>query len=205
MAGVSEKRMIYYTADLHFGHRNVIQYCNRPWATVEEMNEGLVTRWNAVVRPEDTVYVLGDFSMNARDMEIWTPRLNGTKVLVVGNHDRCFRMQSAQVDRYLSAGWAHIIDSTFGKVGTHDVNCHHFPYQYDHPNQPVRYMNKRLPDLGITLLHGHVHTEWLTRCTDSGTLMINVGVDVNNYCPVSEMQIAALIDKQQVVALSNGK
>lgn len=190
--------MIYYTADLHFGHRNIIQYCNRPWATVEEMNEGLVARWNAVVRPEDTVYVLGDFSMNIRDMETYTPRLNGTKVLVVGNHDKCFQLKEQQVDRYMAAGWTEVIHAVMCyTTGPHAVNCHHFPYAYDHPDKPVRFADRRLPDIGITLLHGHVHTEWLTRRTDKGTLMINVGVDVNNYCPVSEIQIAALIAKEE--------
>lgn len=188
---------IYYTADPHFGHRNIIQYCNRPWSSVEEMNEGLVARWNAVVRPEDTVYVLGDFSMNMRDMETYTPRLNGTKVLVVGNHDKCFQLKEQQVDRYIAAGWAEVILGVMCYIiGPHAVNCSHFPYQYDHPDQSERFVDRRLPDIGIPLLHGHVHGHWLTRRNDKGTLMINVGVDVWNYCPVSEKQIQAILEKE---------
>lgn len=188
---------VYFTADLHFGHRNVITYCSRPWNSVEEMNEGLVARWNATVRPEDTVYVLGDFSMNAGDMELYTPRLNGTKVLVVGNHDMCFQLKQQQVDRYIAAGWTEVIHAAMCcMIGPHAVNCSHFPYQYDHPDQPERFTDKRLPDTGMPLLHGHVHGHWLTRRSDKGTLMINVGVDVWNYCPVSEKQIQAILEKE---------
>jgi calcineurin-like phosphoesterase family protein len=54
--------MDYFTADLHFWHKNVIEYCNRPWQDVPSMNEGLINNWNEVVHAGDTVYILGDFS-----------------------------------------------------------------------------------------------------------------------------------------------
>jgi calcineurin-like phosphoesterase family protein len=54
---------IYFSSDHHFSHSNVIKYCNRPYTSVQEMNEDLIQRWNNQVKPEDTVYYLGDFSL----------------------------------------------------------------------------------------------------------------------------------------------
>ena len=80
--------MNYYIADMHFGHANVIKFDNRPWETVEEMENALVERWNARVKPGDTVYILGDFCWQKEPEWIRIlNRLNGGKVLIVGNHD----------------------------------------------------------------------------------------------------------------------
>ena len=77
-----------YIADWHYGHANVIGHDNRPFQTLKEMNEALVTRWNDAVRPEDTVYVLGDmFWSRAREAVGILRTLNGKKVLIRGDHD----------------------------------------------------------------------------------------------------------------------
>ena len=79
---------IYVTADLHFGHKNIIAYENRTFSSVEEMDEALVTRWNEVVQPEDTVYLLGDVSFYGKEQTRWLVELlQGHKRLVMGNHD----------------------------------------------------------------------------------------------------------------------
>ena len=78
----------FFTSDSHFGHKNIIKHCNRPFASVEVMDEDLMARWNAVVSPEDTVYHLGDFSLlSANKVSALLSRLHGTKHLIVGNHD----------------------------------------------------------------------------------------------------------------------
>ena len=81
--------MIYFTADHHFGHANIIKHLSRPFASVEEMDAALLANWNAVVKPHDTVYILGDlFFRNTGSAEDYLRRLNGKKHLIVGNHDR---------------------------------------------------------------------------------------------------------------------
>jgi calcineurin-like phosphoesterase family protein len=79
---------VFFTSDTHFGHENIIRTCGRPFATVAEMDEALVARWNERVRPGDMVYHLGDFCYrSSRGADNYLRRLNGEIHLVAGNHD----------------------------------------------------------------------------------------------------------------------
>lgn len=76
----------FVTSDLHFFHKNIIAYCQRPFADVEEMNEVIIKNWNEVVKKDDMVYVLGDFSFCSREMvKELVLKLNGRKILIAGN------------------------------------------------------------------------------------------------------------------------
>ena len=83
----SSKQGIWFTSDLHFGHRNILKFCKRPWDTVEEMDEGLIQNWNRVVGKDDLVFNLGDFAFatNGRWKELLS-QLNGHHYLILGNH-----------------------------------------------------------------------------------------------------------------------
>ena len=89
----------FFISDLHLGHANSICFDSRPWGTVEEMDAGLIKRWNRKVRKEDHVYVLGDFAYrNRTSITDYVRQLNGFIHLIRGNHDtrseayeRCFR------------------------------------------------------------------------------------------------------------------
>lgn len=85
--------MKYFTSDFHFNHANVIKYCNRPFETVDQMNEVLLKAWNEVVKPEDTVYFLGDFCFNPQKALEWLSKLNGEIIFISGNHDKTFEFQ----------------------------------------------------------------------------------------------------------------
>ena len=80
--------MIYFIADTHFNHENIIKYCNRPFKNTYKMNEYIIQKWNSVVKKDDTVYHLGDVGFGSlQEVKSLVERLNGTKILIKGNHD----------------------------------------------------------------------------------------------------------------------
>lgn len=169
--------MIYYTADLHFGHDVNIGKSARPFLTVDDMEVIFVDRWNAVVQPEDTVYIVGDFmSRSRKTADYYLQQLNGKKHLVIGNHDRPW-MKYCDLDRYFeSVGeFAETYDS-----GKRIVMCH-FPM--------VEWWGSKR---GSILVYGHVHNR-----KENPTFQIlrklkrayNAGVDINNFRPVTLEQL----------------
>jgi calcineurin-like phosphoesterase family protein len=78
---------IWVVSDTHFGHANIIKYCNRPFANTLEMDETMIANWNSVVKENDHVYHLGDVGMGSDNLGNTLRRLNGKKRLIVGNHD----------------------------------------------------------------------------------------------------------------------
>lgn len=81
--------MIFFTSDLHLGHENCIRLCNRPFSSIEEMDETLIENWNHKVTGKDTVYILGDLIYRSqKPPEEYLRRLRGKKHLILGNHDR---------------------------------------------------------------------------------------------------------------------
>jgi calcineurin-like phosphoesterase family protein len=198
--------MIYLSADTHYFHTRVIEYCSRPYGSVEEMNEDMVRKWNSVVKPEDTVYVLGDFSLAFRPVEIYSFRLNGTRCLIPGNHDflhtfhkksRTKENQDKWIRKYEDYGWIVLPEQTTLDIpGLATFNLCHHPYaDYDvtDKNHGDKYEKWRPVDDGRILLHGHVHEIFKTKRSPKGTLMINCGVDVWNFTPVSIDQITEII------------
>lgn len=185
--------MRYFTADLHFGHANIIRYCHRPFGSVPEMNAALVDNWNAVVDDTDEVWVLGDVAMGPiRESLDVVAQLAGHKILVAGNHDRCWagqeRAPSDWTARYVDAGFADVLQGTVDlAIDGRPVRAGHFPYEGDSHDED-RFVRFRPDDDGSWLLHGHVHTSWRVNGRQ-----INVGVDVWDYAPVAETVLAAII------------
>lgn len=163
------------------------------------MNGELIKRWNQLVKPEDTVYYLGDFSLSPS--ALWIVRqLNGTKSLVPGNHDRVHpahhknkevKMKNA-IEAYLNAGFSSITLEDSIQIGDKTVLMHHMPYVEDQTYKP-RYEKYRPVDTGLWLLHGHIHELWKVK-----NKMINVGVDVWDYKPVSIAQIEEIIKSSEL-------
>lgn len=183
----------FWTSDQHFGHANIIKYCERPFTDVQEMNESLVTRWNEVVAYDDEVWVLGDVAMGRiEDSLRLIHRLNGTKVLVAGNHDRCWagagRRAQAWVSKYLDAGFDQVLQGWIPiRIGEFDALACHLPYEGDSHDED-RYTALRPPDTGKILLHGHVHDAWKVNGR-----MVNVGVDAWDYRPVGDDDVLAAL------------
>lgn len=81
-------RQTWFTADLHFGHSQIINHCKRPFADSREMDGHLIAQWNAVVQPDDDIYVIGDFAFRGmKSPGSYLARLVGRKHLIHGNHD----------------------------------------------------------------------------------------------------------------------
>jgi calcineurin-like phosphoesterase family protein len=148
----------FLTADQHLNHFNIIRYCNRPFATVEEMNETIISNWNAIVTPQDTVYHLGDVAFGNLSI---IHRLNGTIHLIRGNHDRGYS------DTKLKANGI----STVSKV----------PIEIEIDGVRVLLMHAPITESKTTdiWLCGHVHDSWSRQGK-----YINVGVDVREFRPI---------------------
>ena len=164
---------IFFTSDPHYNHKNIITYCNRPFASVSEMNESLINRWNSVVSHEDTTYVIGDFAFDKNPSKFLC-RLNGTKVLIKGNHDK---------RPYREDGWDAIHDYLeITHKGKHIVMCHY----------SMRVWNKS--HRGSWMLYGHSHG---TLPDDPYSNSIDVGVDCHNYTPISFDDVERIMKKKK--------
>ena len=182
--------MIYFTSDHHFGHTNILTYTNRPYKNVYEMDEDLIQRWNSVVSADDLVYYLGDFSMSPNAIPRVLPRLNGKeKHLLFGNHDKVFKKNPDWTAKYLEWGFSSIQDELYDTFGTDYLfRMNHFPYRGEDRSYTEKYLDRRpLKGDEDYLLCGHVHIHFKTKDN-----MINVGVDVNNYTPISIQTILDL-------------
>jgi calcineurin-like phosphoesterase family protein len=164
---------LFATSDSHFTHERIIGYCNRPFTSVEEMDEALVERWNVVVRPQDHVYHIGDVAMKKPHLAI-VKRLNGHKRLVMGNHD----IFDAEV--YLEAGFEKVMGiRVFDKKMTGldgGLLLTHIPV---HADSMGRFAAN---------VHGHVHNS-----TALSFPYINLSVEVTNYTPVALDEIIARV------------
>jgi calcineurin-like phosphoesterase family protein len=156
------------------------------------MNASMVGAWNGVVAPGDTVYYLGDFAMQPHLVAEMLPQLNGTKILIAGNHDRCHPKIGSPykwLQAYVEAGFISVHTEMDMEIGDQNVLLHHFPYRIEtEPKQ--KYYGQRPVDNGGWLIHGHVHNRWKL----SGR-QINVSVENWNFEPVSLETIAAVIEE----------
>lgn len=165
--------MIFFSADTHFGHANIIRFCDRPFRTVEEMDETLVANWNDRVGGNDTVYFLGDlfFRASADRVKDILGRLKGRKHLVIGNHDLSW-MDRELVGRHFVEA-SNFLDVSDG--GRHLVMCHYPLLCWGGEGKSW-------------MIHGHIHNN---RHMDYWPLLqvrervLNAGVEINGYAPVS--------------------
>ncbi|MCX4357540.1 MAG: metallophosphoesterase family protein [Oscillospiraceae bacterium] len=166
--------MIYYTADFHLGHANIIKYGNRPFSDVEEMDNALIANRRAVVKPNDDIYVLGDLMFKCNDPEAYLKQLTGKIHLIKGNHDTF--LKSELLERYFES-----IDdmTTVADDGRRVFLCH-----YPLAEWPSYYRN-------VIHLFGHIHNN----SNEASIIMemlpnnYNVGVDCIGFTPLTLTQI----------------
>lgn len=190
----------FFTSDEHYGHKNIITHCSRPYGNVDEMNSDIIARHNAVVKPGDWVYHIGDFSMNEKYVPEILKALNGDHCLIPGNHDACYPKHRRYdggdaINRYLGYGFKWVENDYLYSdapewqkksgcvTGSALYVLNHVPWHSDEyeDKRPERAFHRPEEYLkGLPLLHGHVHNAW----KKNGS-MWNVGVDVWGFKPVT--------------------
>lgn len=131
---------VFVTADLHFSDINIIKYENRPFASADDMNKAIIENWNAVVKADDKIFVLGDVSFDIEEKtKEFISKLNGHKVLIMGNHD-CDK----DVNFWLNMG--------FNEVSRYSIVYEDFAIM---SHEPPTYFNDASPYIYI---YGHVHS-----------------------------------------------
>ena len=176
----------FFTSDTHFNHANIIRFCNRPFKDVNQMNEVLIENWNRVISPGDTVFHLGDFCLGG-SLE-WTnvlDRLNGKMHLILGNHDMK-NIRQGYINRF-----ENVVMQMHIEIGKRCIYLNHYPFLC---------FGGSYRD--VWQLFGHVHTSPHNTGLDAPRLkalfptQYDVGVDNNNFTPVSFEQVRKIILKQ---------
>lgn len=168
---------VFWTADQHYGHANIIKFCNRPFSSVDEMNTELTRRHNEVVGEQDIVYCLGDFTLGP-DAEQYLAHLNGRWHFVPGGHDRRwikkFSWCTGRYEKLLPP--IHEISLGRNNIPPKLVLCHYPLLSWEASYH------------GSWNLHGHNHMQLsaVHYATDSDiALRINVGVDYWDFYPMT--------------------
>lgn len=183
---------IFFTSDTHYGHKNIIKYSNRPYSGVDHMNEMLIANWNSVVKPDDTVYHLGDFAFYSDVNKIISiiKRLNGNKVFIRGNHDKI--MERPEIKElfleYHDYKEIYVQDPTAEKGRQHIVLLHY----------GMRVWNKS--HRGSWQLYGHSHGSLPEL---PGYRAFDVGVDCWNYTPISYNQVKTKMSKVEFIPVDH--
>lgn len=164
--------MNFYISDLHFGHKNVLFFDNRPFDNIDEMAEALIENWNRKVGHDDDVWILGDFCYRSdKDPSYFLKQLNGRKHLLIGNHDKV-TLESKSAYKYFESveRLQHIKD------GNNNVILCHFP---------IAEWNamKR----GAFHIYGHIHgnQDVTFQYMKQFDRALNAGCMINNYEPVT--------------------
>lgn len=181
-----DKDKIWFTADTHFGHANIIDFCDRPFPSVCKMNGKLVELWNKVVKEDDIVFHLGDFALtNTKTVQHILDSLNGKIHLIAGNHEKSvlkpahIREQFETVSDILEI---EVEDDELGIGFAPIVLCHYPLLRWNRAHH------------GAWHLFGHVHGN----VEHYNNNAHDVGVDVNNYAPVSYEKIKSIITKKNL-------
>ena len=169
--------MIYFTSDLHLGHRGIIELCDSPFESVDEMDQTLIRNWNSIVNENDTVYFLGDLThkLTVSEANEIIRTLNGKKVLIKGNHDKGF-------DEILFEEICAFKEVTFNSVSFSLMHYTMLSWPKSHR--------------GSIHLHGHMHNkqEYNLKMKEEGIRRYDVGVDANYYTPVLLQTILSFLE-----------
>ena len=182
---------LFFTSDTHFGHENILHFCKRPFSSVEEMDQKLIENWNKVVGPNDYIFHLGDFCF--KGSQYWDrilDQLNGHKFLILGNHD----LKNLKDGVMMKFDWVGM--QCYITIGGRSIYLNHYPF--------LCYGGTYRGEKGVVYnLHGHVHLNLndmsgkdIRRLNWCFPTQYDVGVDANNYTPISFEEVDNRIKEQ---------
>ena len=183
---------LWFTSDTHFNHANILKFTNRPFENIAEHDEALIKNWNDRVGNDDTVFHLGDFCFGSpqKIIEI-REKLNGNIILIRGNHD------DKNLQRSLWSLFEDVVYQARILVDGRTVYLNHFPFLC------FAHGSFDLYGDGYSInLFGHVHSGPNCTTDDNSRLSIlyptqyDVGVDNNNYAPISWNEVKSIIESQ---------
>ena len=176
-----KKHKILFTSDSHFGHKNILEFCNRPFQNTHEMNETLIKNWNSVVGPKDEIYHLGDFGLASPNyIRSILERLNGRKFLIVGNHDKS-TLKCSDMFEWVKHLHTLKIQDKRARGGVRKVIlCHYAMRVWDASHY------------GSYHLYGHSHGT----LPENDTLSFDVGVDSWDFTPITYEQVREKMEKK---------
>lgn len=210
---MNSQRKIWFTSDYHIGSETTIRYAHRPFRNAEHMRHEIIKRHNSVVKDGDLVYNLGDFGFCSKKLIADTvSQLNGIQILILGNHDKGF-------NKYLECGFNVVTRGAMIQIHNQMVTISHLPLygirredtsvivkgnanENWHHEEKFNKEGLVMHDFGQFHLHGHIHS--LTNRNrhldprDNKVILdrqYDVGVDGNNFMPVSMSQIQSWIMK----------
>ena len=165
---------IWLTSDFHFGHDREFVWKARGYSSVEEMNEIQIKKFNSLVQPDDTVYILGDLMLGNNDEGIkCLKQLNGNKYFVRGNHDTDVRVKLYMDEQNANIGF-------LGDATTLKYRKYHF-YMSHYPTMTGNLQKESLRQMTLNL-YGHTHQ--ITNFYQDMPFMYHVGVDSHDGYPV---------------------
>jgi len=194
---------IWFTADPHFNHANIIKYCNRPFKDELHMNSILISNWNSVVKPSDYIFILGDFCKGGNyTWNYFLNMLNGNKILIVGNHDKDGAISTSLFTGVYEGFLNILVEDPEIKDGQRITLCHYPMLSW--------YQSHR----GAWQLFGHWHSRKIKTVISSGSeqeaiifeenkqesklspRQYDVGVDGNDFTPISYYQVKKIIQSR---------
>jgi calcineurin-like phosphoesterase family protein len=167
----------WFTSDLHLGHANLLKNGYRPFKDIEDMDSTLINNWNKKVAPDDTVFCLGDLTLQTKPAVVkdYIYSLNGFIILIKGNHDKWTKK------------WANNSDSKVNIFDYYEIKYNTQFYVLSH--YPFQTWNKS--HYGSIHLHGHCHGS-LGKISAPNRL--DVGVDCHNYAPINIFDINSFLN-----------
>ena len=187
---------LFFTSDLHLFHKNIIDFCDRPFYDVEDMNKTIIQKWNGIIDEDSIIFVLGDmfFTSSIDKITNVMDQLNGEIHLIMGNHDYQNKLDRDVIKTMFASVHdlyeVYVEDPDIGRQGL--VLCHY----------PLLTWNNKMR--GYWNLHGHIHSGPKSDATEQGLHLLghyDVGVDNNSYYPVSYYDVKVNITREY---LKNG-